>query len=134
LETSPSPTWVDQNARALLRADTHLGDATSFSAYQIWLHTRASPQPGSKTDIPYVDWNLDADRGYGYKAWDWNRANGVPSTHSDPNGHTYPPPCTWPPQVLPVDGSYDRSKPLKLHWVGFGLEDPGCADAPPPIR
>ncbi|MEY8689091.1 MAG: zinc dependent phospholipase C family protein, partial [Leptothrix sp. (in: b-proteobacteria)] len=41
LETSPSPTWVDQNARALLRADTHLGDATSFSAYQIWLHTRA---------------------------------------------------------------------------------------------
>ena len=42
LETSPSPQWVDQNARALLRVDTHLGDATSFSAYQIWLHTRAA--------------------------------------------------------------------------------------------
>ena len=132
LETSPSPQWVDQNARAMLRADTHLGDATSFSAYQIWLHTRSSPQPANGKDIPYVDWNLDADRGYGYKSWDWNRARNAP-THTDPNGNAYPPPCTWPPQVLPEDGSYDRSRPLKLHWVGFGLEDPGCDEAPPPI-
>jgi hypothetical protein len=132
LETSPSPQWVDQNARALLRADTHLGDATSFSAYQIWLHTRSSPQSANGKEIPYVDWNLDADRGYGYKSWDWNRARNAP-VHTDPNGNSYPPPCTWPPQVLPEDGSYDRSKPLKLHWVGFGLEDPGCDDAPPPI-
>ena len=132
LETSPSPQWVDQNARALLRADTHLGDATSFSAYQIWLHTRSSPQSANGKEIPHVDWNLDADRGYGYKSWDWNRARNAPA-HTDPNGNSYPPPCTWPPQVLPGDGSYDRSKPLKLHWVGFGLEDPGCEDAPPPI-
>jgi len=132
LETSPSPQWVDQNARALLRADTHLGDATSFSAYQIWLHTRTSPQPDTDREVPYVDWNLDADRGYGYKSWDWNRGRDG-STHRDPNGHPYPPPCTWPPQVLAEDGSYDRNKPLKLHWVGFGLEDPGCEEAPPPI-
>jgi hypothetical protein len=132
LETSPSPQWVDQNARALLRADTHLGDATSFSAYQIWLHTR-SPQTTHDKEVPYVDWNLDADRGYGYKSWDWNRARNAHEQHADPNGNSYPPPCTWPPQVLPEDGSYDRSKPLKLHWVGFGLEDPGCDDAPPPI-
>jgi hypothetical protein len=79
-----------------------------------------------------VDWNLDADRGYGYKSWDWNRARNAP-VHADPNGNSYPPPCTWPPQVLPEDGSYDRNKRLKLHWVGFGLEDPGCDDAPPPI-
>jgi hypothetical protein len=71
-----------------------------------------------------VDWNLDADRGYGYKSWDWNRARNAP-VHADPNGNSYPPPCTWPPQVLPEDGSYDRNKPLKLHGVGFGLEDPG---------
>jgi hypothetical protein len=133
LETSVSPEWVDQNAHALFRADTHLGDATSFSAYQIWLHTRTSPQPGGKFEIPYVDWNLDADRGYGYKAWDWNR-NRQATKHQDPNGHDYPPPCVWPPQVQPTDGSYDRNNPpkLKRHWVGFGLEDPGCADAPPP--
>lgn len=131
LETSTSPEWVDQQAHALLRADTHLGDAVSFSAYQIWLHTRASPQPKTEAEVPYVDWNLDADRGYGYKAWDWNRDRKAPA-HQDPDGHGYPPPCTWPPQVEPSDGSYDRTKRLKLHWLGFGLDDPGCADAPPP--
>ncbi len=138
LETSVSPEWVDQNAHALLRADTHLGDAVSFSAYQIWLHTRDSPQPNSKREVPYVDWNLDADRGYGYRAWDWNRSKvqqpyPVPLLDNPPApapALAYPRPCTWPPQS--TDGSFDRRKRLRLHWVGFGLEDPGCDDPPPP--
>ncbi len=129
LETSPSPEWVDQNARTLLGADVHLGDATSFSAYQIWLHTRAPLD--KENDVPYVDWNLDADRGYGYRQWDWNRDANAPK-HTDPNQHDYPPPCTWPPQVQKADGSYDQHKPLRLHWIGFGLKDPGCGDQNPP--
>jgi len=133
LETAASPNDANQAARTLLRTDAHLGDAVSFSCYQIWLHTRQSPQPNQKTEVPYVDWNLDGDRGYGYKAWDWNRSASA-TKHTDPEGNPYPPPCTWPPQVQADDGSYDRNHipTLKLHWVGFGLEDPGCDDAPPP--
>lgn len=133
LETSPSPDWVDQNARAMLRTDRHLGDATNFSAYQIWLHTRSSPQPGSRREVPFVDWNLDADRGYGYRAWDWNRTK-EPQPYPVPlldQANPYLKPCTWPPQS--DDGIYERSQRLKLHWIGFGLEDPGCDEPPPPI-
>ena len=133
-EEAASPAVTNAIAQTQMKVDKNLGDAVSFSAYQIWLHTRASPQPGQRIGIPYVDWNLDADRGYAYRAWDWNREGGAPA-HQDPNGHDYPPPCTWPPQVStdkPNDGAYDRQTPLKLHWQGFGLEDPGCDDDPKP--
>ena len=133
-EEATNPAATDDIASKQMRVDKNLGDAVSFSAYQIWLHTRASPQPGQRVGIPFVDWNLDADRGYAYHAWDWNRQRDKPA-HQDPNGHDYPPPCTWPPQVStddPNDGSYDRSVSLKLHWTGFGLEDPGCDDPLPP--
>ena len=140
LETAPNPAAVDAISRAQLGTSTHLGDATGFSAYQIWLHTRLSPQPDSAREIPYVDWNLDADRGYAYHCWDWNRDQTPGREHTDPDGYSFPPPCVWPSQVSihdPADGSYDFSSPprLKLHWLGFGLEDPGCGDMPaPPIK
>ena len=135
-EEAASPAATDAIARSQMRVDKNLGDAVSFSAYQIWLHTRVSPQPGQRQSIPYVDWNLDADRGYAYRAWDWNRQKDA-KPHQDPEGNDYPPPCTWPPQVStgdPNDGAYDRFVPLKLHWTGFGLEDPGCDDQPLPPR
>ena len=130
LESAQTPSATDTIARASLRPTIHLGNATQFSAYQIWLHTRQSPQPGEKKEIPYVDWNMDADRGYAYHCWDWNRQPG--STHEDPNGHPFNDPCTWPPQADPDMGSFDPAKRLQLHWTGFGLEDPGCENDPVP--
>ena len=74
-----------------------------------------------------VDWNLDADRGYGYHDWDWNRIAG-PHGVRDPEGNLFQPPCTWPSQA--DDGTYHPEVPLQIHWVGkdkngHELPDPG---------
>lgn len=106
-----------------LRANRHLGDAVGFSSYLIWLESRDNPQPGG-APVPLVDWNLDADRGYGYHCWDWTRdANGEPV--SDPEGERYQRPCTWPSQADPPS-LYKPNIPLSIYWTGEGLQDPGC--------
>jgi hypothetical protein len=123
LESAPTPFDVD-TVGLDVGPDNHLGDPVAFSKYLIWLMTREPGDEGRGPEI--VDWNLDADRGYGYHDWDWNRdpnADGV----DDPNGNPYQPPCTWPPQSdTPPAPNYDPNVPLKLHWTGPGLEDPGC--------
>jgi hypothetical protein len=106
-----------------LRTDRHLGDAISFSSYLIWLDSRDSPQPDG-TQPPLVDWNLDADRGYGHHCWDWNRRKD--STFPDPEGLPYNAPCTWPTQA--EDGTFDPGVPLQIHWAEFA--DPGCEKPP----
>jgi hypothetical protein len=126
LEGAQQPNEVDAANVNLLTPTRHLGDAVSFSSYLIWLESRSNPQPQSGHAIPCVDWNLDADRGYGYHCWDLNRKPGL--THQDPNGHDYDEPCTWPVQV--EDGNGSPAPRLQLHWSGFGLEDPGCGDEP----
>jgi hypothetical protein len=102
----------------------HLGDAVSFSEYLIWLATRdrsagdALQGNGNHDPPPLVDWNLDADRGYGYHCWDWNRSN---KTGTDPEGIKYPLPC----QPLSQDyDHFDETKPVLLHW--YDEADPGC--------
>ena len=103
-----------------LRPDRHLGDSLSFSKYLIWLESR-DPTQKDGTQVPLVEWNLDADRGYGYHDWDWNRdPNQAPV--DDPEGYPFQPPCTWPQQ----SGMWNPGVPLMLHWTGPGLEDPGC--------
>ncbi|HMD89215.1 MAG TPA: zinc dependent phospholipase C family protein [Anaerolineaceae bacterium] len=103
-----------------LRPNRHLGDSLSFSKYLIWLETR-DPLQKDGTQVPLTEWNLDADRGYGYHDWDWNRdPNQAPV--NDPEGNPFQPPCTWPQQ----SGKWNPGMPLLLHWTGPGLEDPGC--------
>jgi hypothetical protein len=123
LEAAANPYEVD-TVGLDVSPDRHLGDPVGFSKYTIWLLTRDQDQEEGGPQI--VDWNLDADRGYGYHDWDWNRdANGSPV--DDPNGHPFQPPCTWPPQSdSPPAPAYDPNVPLKLHWTGPGLDDPGC--------
>ena len=106
-----------------LRTDRHLGDAVSFSSYLIWLDSRDNPQPdGSRP--PLIDWNMDADRGYGHHCWDWNRQKDT--TFDDPEGNPYKAPCTWPTQA--EDGTFNKDVPLQVHWSES--DDPGC-DRPP---
>jgi hypothetical protein len=103
--------------------DNNLGDPVAFTKYLIWLTTRDPKQKGPGPEL--VDWNLDADRGYGYHDWDWNRNAGHETR--DPEGNPFLNPCTWPPQAdSPPAQPYDPNTPLKLHWAGPGLEDPGC--------
>ena len=72
LEQAPTPSVVDQIGRNL-KSHKHLGDAVNFSQYLIWLVSRDNPQRDGSEVRLLVDWNLDADRGYGYHDWDWNR-------------------------------------------------------------
>jgi hypothetical protein len=138
LEAAASPADADA-VGALLTPAKHMGDAVSFSKYVVWLATRSEPAgAGATTHVgprpaPLVDWNLDADRGYGYHCWDWNRHPADDGLAHDPNGNAFPLPCTWPPQAAEdpkVDAAPDpvpTDGPLELHWTGPGHEDPGCA-------
>jgi hypothetical protein len=98
-------------------AANHMGDPVNFSSFLIWQLAR----PEIK-DVP--DWNLDADRGYGYKCWDWNRHVSDPDKDlTDTEGHKYAPPCTPPPQTKDAP-YYDPKLPLKIYYLDH--KDPGC--------
>jgi hypothetical protein len=58
-----------QTANMLLPAGKHLGDPVDYTAFVVASLTRTAPT--------IVNFNLDADRGYGYKCWDWLRCSGV---------------------------------------------------------
>ncbi|HEV8436365.1 MAG TPA: hypothetical protein VGR95_23355 [Thermoanaerobaculia bacterium] len=135
-ENAPSPMVTNSIAANVTAAD-HLGDPVNFSAYLIRQLTRDQLPP-------IADWNLDADRGYAYKCWDWNRheqdpAGGGPFLLRDKDGHLYMEPCTPPPQQdqpndlnkacgpFPIDKP-NPDVPLKLHWAD--LHDPHCSEAP----
>jgi hypothetical protein len=98
-------------AFSLLPANQHLGDPQDYTAYVIARLTRLNLEPGS-----VINFNLDADRGYGYLCWDWLRfkdresrpkgfvGNGDPSHGNQPtpvSEHQYPTPVAagygWSP-------------------------------------
>jgi len=56
--TDPSAT------RAIEEKKLEIGNAIDLS---VWILQNANDQ--TKKDIVYCDWNLDSDRGYGYKCW-----------------------------------------------------------------
>jgi hypothetical protein len=136
LETAQNPTEADRVGCGVTPTN-QLGDAVSMTEYTIWLATRsadAGPPIGIAAPeeeggpVPPTDWNLDADRGYGYHCWDWNRrpdSEQYPRV-SDPEGNRFRQPCTWPSQSEGHD--YDPKVPLQLHSAGPGREDPGCQE------
>jgi Zinc dependent phospholipase C len=61
--TSPAQT------RRLERRGLHLGNATSFT--ELLVNIAAHPNmPDAYKQLAYTNWNLDSDRGHGYKVWD----------------------------------------------------------------
>ncbi|MDQ1922279.1 zinc dependent phospholipase C family protein [Massilia pseudoviolaceinigra] len=124
LESAATPQAADA-VGPILRANRHLGDAVGFSSYLIWLNSRQNPQPGG-APVPLVDWNLDADRGYGYHTLDFARNLTAPGV-DDPEGYKFQPPCTWPSQAdPPYDEKYDPSVPLNIYFLHAGVRNPGC--------
>ncbi len=78
-----------------------LGDCVRFAAYLIGRLTAAGPPP--------ADFNLDADRGFGYLCWDWVRDSTQKWT--DSYNFTFPEPAGW------VQTPLQRSSPLQLHYL-----------------
>jgi hypothetical protein len=136
-ENATTPTDTDNINNTKLSPDFNLGDPINYSLYVIDQLTVDGLDPGG-----IVSFNLDADRGYGYKCWDWNRRNGyqgiegtppgaVPTVFAYFDGDTsfpYPIPCTpsrqfdktdlcknqSAPRNIPLD--YDPSVPVGIHY------------------
>ena len=69
IQYSRAPT--PEKTRELEMAGHALGNAVSLSR---WLILNAFLK--NNLDIVYTDWNLDSDRGYGYKCWYWDQQTG----------------------------------------------------------
>lgn len=54
--------------RALERRCLRIGNATDLTAFVIGV-AADSDAPEIERDLAHTDWNLDSDRGYGYKTW-----------------------------------------------------------------
>jgi hypothetical protein len=102
-EVAPTPAHTDALNEVLIgRApDTDhspLGDPIQFCTY---LMGRILSPEGYG-----VDFNLDADRGYGYRCWDWIRGDGTGT-----NGRNQP----YPLPVVPPEGADSGPAPV---WQG----------------
>jgi hypothetical protein len=90
------------------RADhSPLGDPVPFSAYLI----------GQICNNPEytADFNLDADRGYGYRCWDWDRGDGT--GHSD-RGSAFGAPVAYPEGADAANQHWrGTSVPMRLHYL-----------------
>lgn len=105
-ETSQSPEQTESYAPQLT-PQRHLGDAVTLSEYFLWLATREN-----SCEIP--DYNLDGDRGYAHRSWDWDRGCEGNQQSADPENNSFVNPCTWPSQSS-APASMDTA--LKLHYV-----------------
>ena len=148
-EVSPSPEQTDQLNTTQLNEKWNLGNPLYYSLYVIGQLTRADVNPALINSF-----NLDADRGYGYKCWDWDRHTLFTARYSNDNNFSYLIPCTPTEQFNPNDicGTphqdeiinshtrlqYDPSIALSLHYLRMlkkGEHFPGCDGKPqnPPI-
>lgn len=78
-------------AHSQLQANQHLGDPVDYSSYLIAKLTRDA---AGDTTHPIANFNLDSDRGYGYKCWDWVRSGdviGVPTPYFRGSSYDTPP-------------------------------------------
>ncbi|HLO18823.1 MAG TPA: zinc dependent phospholipase C family protein [Anaerolineales bacterium] len=115
--TAADPFETDIISFTEVTAEQNLGDPVNFSSFLIWQLARRDVEH----ELP--NWNLDADRGYGYRCWDWNRQTKDGASLSDTEGHQYLAPCTPPPQTEEIPG-YNPDVPLKIYYLD--KKNPGC--------
>ena len=63
-ETAASPAATEAVSDAQLPGGRHLGDSVDYGLYVVGQLTHGTA---------LANFNLDADRGYGYQCWEWNR-------------------------------------------------------------
>jgi hypothetical protein len=117
---APTPFETDTISFNEVSPGHHMGDPVNFSSFLMWQLARPDLQG------KVADWNLDSDRGYAYRCWDWNRHSkglGSENVLRDAEGHPYMAPCTPPSQS--EDRPHDPKVPLKIHYLDH--YDPGCS-------
>lgn len=144
-EQATTPGETAEACEALFPHDRHLGHPVDYSLYLIWKLTAGAAVPS---------FNLDADRGYGYHCWDWDRHRTRPTVppHTvedfvvhDPlktgnDRFDFEQPCTVPEQPMydPKLGANDSTSerrmvnayrpdvPLQIHYLDAGLGYAPC--------
>ena len=133
-ETAVTPEQTEQISAALAPLQS-LGDVVTFSEYLLWLMSRQDSLYNEGTIKP-TDWNLDADRGYAHKCWDWKRDPFRKGTYPESaRTFSYFCPCSPPSQTGP-DGcaSFNWTSPSRLQCYYVEGPDPQCENSAPPIR
>ncbi|HTD98000.1 MAG TPA: zinc dependent phospholipase C family protein [Mucilaginibacter sp.] len=96
----------------------NMGDPVNFSSFLMWQLARKDgiPQEG------HTEWNMDSDRGYAFKSWDWARNS--KKINKDLEGHDYALPCSTLPQIIDGDNSgnpnpayFNNKQPLDLVYL-----------------
>lgn len=123
-EQAPTPAHTDAANERLIGREpgtdhSPLGDPVQFCGYLMG-------QVVSPAYTYTADFNLDADRGYGYRCWDWIRST---ETGNNQRGQTYllpvvPPEgaeaSTWypaPPEQWPGAAPDGNQQPIQLQYV-----------------
>ncbi len=83
-------------------AANNLGDPVNFCTFLIWQLARTGDE---NLEENITEWNMDSDRGYGFRSWDWYRNKNV--TALDSENHNYCVPCSPLPQSRNNDGLFD---------------------------
>lgn len=114
-----------------LRAGRHLGDPMDYTAYVIANLTR------DNLDLAQIaNFNLDADRGYGYLNWDWVRGKDQKAKPSgfkgngDPSNGGAPTPVSEHQYNVPVEPGYGWNPTEQTAGPavpGFDPRDPNAA-------
>lgn len=157
LEQSASPTETFNALDSLFTQNRHLGGPVDYGVYLVgrMVAERANDEFG----VP--DFNLDSDRGYAWKCWDWDRHSAHP-TPGCPRGEWFcvpefdptpqsdfhflqpctPPhlfhadhdnPCQLQPDGHPKDQQwYDPKKDLRVHYLSRSVQQDPPADGPDP--
>lgn len=139
-EKASTPQETDRINFEKLNEKWNMGTPIIYSLYVMGQLTRDNVK---STDIQ--SFNLDADRGYGYKCWDWNRHDKYFARYNGDPQFEYNVPCTPSDQFNKYDTcganpngipssvslEYNPSLPLLLHYLGVlkkGEKYPGCRD------
>lgn len=73
-----------ENTRGLEKSEKKIGNAVDFTSWVIQTAADSSA-PEIDKNVAYTNWNLDSDRGYGYKTWETD-PDGIPSDVNDNDG------------------------------------------------
>lgn len=96
----------------------NMGDPVNFSSFIMWQLARINGSP----ENGHTEWNMDSDRGYAFKSWDW--ARNTKTINKDLEGHDYAVPCSTLPQIIDGDNSgnpnpdyFNNKEPLDLVYL-----------------